>query len=309
MRNGAARPMYHSPRPHRRPPLRFLIIGTETHQQREERRRTAGSSSAESFQMTLEDLFPQSRCETHSCVDDEEAPEAVDPSRFDVVFFAGSPIAMHEDTPVTRRARRFMARVFESGIPSFGSCAGLQVATVAAGGTVKPSGPDLEAAFARRIVATEAGRDHPLLAGRPASFEAPAMHSDEVDRLPEGATLLAVNGGGRVQAVEIRFGKGTFWGVQYHPELSLAEIAVSVRRQESSLLEFGFAADEDAVERYARRIEALGHDPSRKDLRWELGVTQDITDPPRRRREIVNFVQHFVAHDEAVRDVRDGVPA
>ncbi|WP_348272292.1 gamma-glutamyl-gamma-aminobutyrate hydrolase family protein [Methylobacterium sp. UNC378MF] len=67
--------------------------------------------------------------------------------------------------PETRRTVAFMRAVFASGTPSFGSCAGLQVATVAAGGTVRPNLRGYEAAFARRITATERGRSHPLLAG------------------------------------------------------------------------------------------------------------------------------------------------
>lgn len=86
-----------------------------------------------------------------------------------------------------------MRSVFASGTPSFGSCAGLQLAVAAAGGTVRKMPARMAAGIARRITATEAGRDHPLLAGRPPAWDAPAVHGDEVESLPADATLLASN--------------------------------------------------------------------------------------------------------------------
>ncbi len=144
-----------------------------------------------------------------------------------------------------------MRGVFASGTPAFGSCAGLQVATVAAGGSVRPSRRGREAGFARRITPTEAGRDHGLLVGRPAAFDAPAFHSDEVETLPEKSTLLACNAVTQVQAVEIKHGAGVFWGAQYHPELDLYEVAGALRRQADELVEEGFAGTHEALEEHA----------------------------------------------------------
>ena len=50
----------------------------------------------------------------------------------------------------------------------------------AAGGRVRKMPERLEAGVARRIAATDAGRAHPLLEGRPAAWDAPAIHGDEV---------------------------------------------------------------------------------------------------------------------------------
>ena len=112
-------------------------------------------------------------------------PEQI--AAYDGVFLTGSPLHVYEDSPPVRRQIAFMRAVFASGVPSFGSCAGLQVAVAAAGGTVRPIPERLEAGIARRIASTMAGRDHPLLAGRPACWDAPAIHGDEVESLPEGA--------------------------------------------------------------------------------------------------------------------------
>ncbi len=78
-------------------------------------------------------------------------------------------------------------------MPFFGSCWGLQVAVTAAGGEVRANPRGREFGFARRILLSDAGREHPLFSGKPAAFEAPAIHRDEIASLPAGAALLAVN--------------------------------------------------------------------------------------------------------------------
>ena len=276
-------------------PSRVLVVASETEDECNARRRSAGAASHESYAETLQGLRPGLRVETTSCVTGENPMTVPDLRGFDGIFFAGSPIQMHQDSPEARAAARFMGRVFEAGTPSFGSCAGLQIAVVAAGGRTEPRPQGTEAAIARNIAMTEAGRSHPLLRGRPPAWTAPAMHSSRVKTLPPGATLLACNADTPVEAAEIRHGNGVFWGVQYHPELTLAEIAASLRRQSADLLREGLAVDEAALEDHARRIEALDRDPGRRDLAWQLGLDDQITDAPRRRIELTNFLDAIAA--------------
>ena len=271
-------------------PSHFLIVGSETAEQQAARRAALGASSAERYAETLRSLEPGCACDTVSCVEDEDTPDADGLKRFDAVFFPGSPIQMHDDTAETQAAATFMRTVFASGVPAFGSCAGLQIAVAAAGGRVEPRPPGMEAAFVRGIVATEAGRRHPLLRGRPVSWDAPAMHLSEVSSLPDGAVVLASSKATPVQAAEIRHGRGLFWGVQYHPELGLGDIAATLRRQAGDLVEQGLAKDQASAERYADHVGALGLEPGRRDLAWQLGVDEEVTDPARRTTELRNFI-------------------
>lgn len=166
----------------------------------------------------------------------------------------------------------------------------MQIAVTAAGGRVREMPQRMEAGISRRIVATEAGRSHPLLVDRAGAWDAPAIHGDEVVELPEGATLLATNPVTRVQAVEIRHDRGVFWGVQYHPELALGEIAIALRRQADDLVAAGLADSRRDMDTQADQIEALHHKPSECALRWLLGVDGEFADEERRRREIINFL-------------------
>ena len=274
----------------------FLVAESETPDERAARRDHTGRSAGESYAATLTQMNPGVQV-TRIAPADADA-EVLSPARiatFDAVFVSGSPLHVYDDTPEVRRQLAFMRVVFASGTPAFGSCAGLQLAVAAAGGRVRKMPERIEAGIARRITATAAGRDHPLLAGRAPAWDAPAIHGDEVEELPAGATLLAGNAVTRVQAAEIRHDGGVFWGVQYHPELSVAEIAVALRRQSDSLIEAGLADDAAGVERRAALLDALHDAPDDRALLWELGLDRQFADEAHRRIEIGNFIATLVA--------------
>ena len=276
----------------------YLIAESETGDERERRRASAGQSSGETYAATLAQMQPGADLTIVAPADEDAS--VFSPSEltgYDAVFLTGSPLHVYDDTPEVRRQVDFMRAVFASGTPSFGSCAGLQVAVAAAGGTVRKMPERMEAGIARRITATDAGRVHPLLVGRPASWDAAAIHGDEVEMLPAGATLLASNGVTHVQAAEIRYDKGVFWGVQYHPELALGEIAVALRRQAGALIEAGLATSFDDVALRADQLEALHRDPKCRALLWALGVDAELADEERRRTEIRNFLQHLAMNE------------
>jgi len=284
------------------PAPRFLIAESESAGARERRRQSVGRSSGETYRATLHGLHPGAETELVRPAEEGSptfSAEAL--GNYDAVFLSGSPLHVYDDAPEVRRQLAFMRAVFASGTPSFGSCAGLQVAVAAAGGTVRKKQGAHEAGFARRITATDAGRSHPLLDGRDTAWDAPAIHSDEVESLPDGAVLLASNPASSVQAAEIRMGPGVFWGVQYHPELPLQEIAGALRRQAGGLVEQGLAREPDDVEAVAGLIEALGEAPDRQDLAWRLGVNAQVTDPALRTLELRNFIRHLVLPTRAER--------
>ncbi|MBB2964309.1 hypothetical protein [Methylobacterium sp. R2-1] len=94
-----------------------------------------------------------------------------------------------------------------------------------------------------------------------------------------------------MQAAEIHFGRGVFWGVQYHPEIGLDEVAGALRRQADGLVEAGLAAGHDDVEAYAGQVETLHREPGRRDLAWQLGLDEQVTDERLRRAEMRNFIE------------------
>lgn len=269
----------------------YLIAESELPDERAARRERAGKSAGETYAATLSQMRPNATIAVVAPADaDAQRYAPSDLAAFDAVFLTGSPMHVYDETPEVGRVLAFMRDVFAAGVPSFGSCAGLQIAVAAAGGRVRKMPERMEAGVARRIAATEAGRGHPLLAGRPPAWDAAAIHGDEVDELPPGSTLLASNAVTRVQAAEIVCDRGTFWGVQYHPELSLEEIASALRGQATDLVEAGLADEEADVQDQARLLDRLHDDPEHRATRWALGVDDELAKEANRRREIANFL-------------------
>jgi GMP synthase (glutamine-hydrolysing) len=267
--------------------FRILVAESETEGDRETRRNSVGRSSGETYRDTIAALVPGASCEIVRPADTGPDSRADALDAFDAVFLTGSPLHAYVDTPEVRRQIEFMRAVFRSGTPSFGSCAGLQVAAVAAGGTARANPRGCEPGLARDLSPNAAGAGHPLLAGRPERFEAGAIHTDEVAVLPDGALLLASNPHTTVQAAEIVHEGGTFWGVQYHPELPLAEIGAALRRQADQIVAQGVLPDAAAVEARAAALEAL----ERGEAVPGLPATLELTDPWRRQRELRNFIE------------------
>jgi GMP synthase (glutamine-hydrolysing) len=220
---------------------------------------------------------------------------------YDGVVLTGSALNIYDASPATRAQLDFARAVYRARVPFFGSCWGLQVAAAAAGGEVVRNPKGREAGVARAIVATQAGRAHPMLAGRGESWDAPCHHLDVVARLPDEATLLASNTYAQVQAAEIRFEGGVFWGVQYHPEFSFGEIASVLRRCAPAMRDEGFYRDADEAERHCDALETLDREPARTDLAWRLGVQPELVDAQLRVSEIRNFIESYVRPEKSRR--------
>ncbi len=208
---------------------------------------------------------------------------------YDGVTMTGSALNIYNGgAPVTRQIELAKA-VFAAGIPFFGSCWGLQVAVTAAGGEVRANPRGREFGFARRIVLTDAGRQHRMLAGKPAAFEAPCVHRDEIARLPAGATILAQNEFG-VQAAAFTWRAGTFWGVQYHPEYGYLDIAAAAERYGQTLVSEGMFRDPEALQSFAGELRALQANPADTALNWKHALGPAMQSEALRLLEIRNWL-------------------
>ncbi len=140
---------------------------------------------------------------------------------YDGVAITGSALNVYDGGPAIEPQIELARAVLKSKTPLFGSCWGLQVVTVAAGGTVRPNPKGREIGIGRRIALTQAGREHPMYAGKAGVFDAVTVHLDEVETLAPGTTVLASNAVSDVQSAEIKVDGATAWCVQYHPEFTL----------------------------------------------------------------------------------------
>jgi len=137
---------------------------------------------------------------------------------FDGVVFTGSSVEWNTDDARAEPLATVMRNVFAAGLPTLGSCNGMQLAASILGGVSGASPNGQENGLACDIQFTDAGRDHPLLKGRSDGYAVPCVHRDEVTKLPDGAVLLAGNAHSGVQAFAYEKDGINFWGMQYHPE-------------------------------------------------------------------------------------------
>ncbi|HEY8384470.1 MAG TPA: type 1 glutamine amidotransferase [Microvirga sp.] len=282
--------------------LRFLVVEGNTREARMAHKAAFGLMPSESYAGVLQHIVPDGVCDLAFPADEgANLPDPAGLESYDGVVLTGSALNLYDGTPAVMRQVELMRSVYASGTPAFGSCWGIQIGAAAAGGDVRRNPKGREIGFARRLVPTEAGRAHPLLAGRPAAYDAPAIHIDTVAVAPPDCTVLATNALSDIQAAEIRHGGGTFWGVQYHPEFSLAELAVILERRVEILVGEGFCETLEDAASYVADLMALHAEPLRPDLAWRHGLDGEVLDPLRRTREIRNFVEERVRRAKSER--------
>ena len=273
--------------------LRLLVVEGNTAAGRRRIAESAGATPAESYAAVLRGIAPDAIVDISTPADgDTTTPQPLD--SYDGVAITGSSLNIYERDIASLRQIDFVREVFARGIPMFGSCWGLQLATVAAGGEVGLNPAGREVAFARKIALTAAGHNHPMHATRDAVFDAPAIHSDIVTRLPQGAIVTARNAVSGIQAAEIRFDRGLFWGVQYHPEYGLHDVAAVIRRYGETLVTEVFFADIAELDRYASDLAALAANRQRRDIAWRLGFGDDILKESVRQTELSNWIASLV---------------
>ena len=273
--------------------LRILIIDGNVAEIRAKLSAALGYDSGNGYARVLMKLEPSLQIDIVAAADGAALPAGVGLEDYDGVTMTGSALNIYDGgAPVTRQVDLAKA-VFAAGVPFFGSCWGLQVAVTAAGGQVLANPRGREFGFARRIELSDAGREHSLFAGKPTVFEALTIHRDSIASLPACAATLAENDFG-VQAASFTHGRGSFWGVQYHPEYDYIDIAAAAERYGDVLLRDGTFRDAAALSVFANELRALQGNPADAPLLWKHGLGPAMRSESLRLVEIRNWLKFSV---------------
>ncbi len=222
-------------------------------------------------------------------------PEEKELEHYSGILWTGCNLSIYDEENSSVSKQIELAKLcYEIGIPSFGSCWGLQMSVVAAGGKVALNPRGKEMGIARKIKLTTEGRNHPLFQGKPPVYEAYISHDDYVTEIPEGGVVLAGNEFTPVQALAVTHKKGTFWSVQYHPEYSLHEMACLIIAREEKLIKGGFFRHPDELKALVDKMKALYKEPDRKDLRWQLVIDDDVLSSDIKECEVKNWINELV---------------
>ena len=270
---------------------RILVIDGNVAEMRARQAAALGYDSGNGYARVLRHIDASLRVDILLAADAEPTfPQGVGLADYDGVTMTGSALNIYNGgAPVTRQIE-LAKTVFAVGVPFFGSCWGLQVAVTAAGGEVRANPRGREFGFARRILLSEFGAAHRLFAGKPPTFEAPTVHRDEIASLPASAVILATNDMG-LQAAAFSHGRGTFWGVQYHPEYNYLDISAAAERYGATLVSEGMFRDEPALAIFAAELRALQVNPSDTVLLWKHGLGPAMHEETLRLLEIKNWLE------------------
>lgn len=133
------------------------------------------------------------------------------------ILVSGSPLSLTSPEPWMDDLSDRLLRIGASGVPVLGVCFGHQLLGRASGSNVllNPKGREIGTV---RVQLTPEGRTDPLFGwAESGEIAVQATHSDAVDLVPEGATLLASNEVCATQAFRL---SETIASVQFHPEIS-----------------------------------------------------------------------------------------
>jgi GMP synthase (glutamine-hydrolysing) len=273
---------------------RVLVIDGNVADVRARQIELVGDDSGSGYVKMLARLVPELVCDIIRPADAPPVlPAGVGYGSYDGVAVTGSALNVYNGGAAVDRQIEVAKAVLDAGVPFFGSCWGLQIAVTAAGGVVRKNPRGREFGFARRILLTDAGSAHPLFAGKPRVFEAPTIHRDAIESLPDGAVTLAGNEMG-LQAAAFTHGRGTFWGVQYHPEYEFVDIAAAAERYGRVLIEEGMFSDQPALHEFVADLRRLQVEPANAALAWKHGLGPAMTDERVRLLELRNWLEQQV---------------
>jgi GMP synthase (glutamine-hydrolysing) len=147
------------------------------------------------------------------------------------IFLGGGPFTASDPeeskSPVQRRVeadlRGVLEKVISADFPFLGACYGIGTLGSHQGAVVDRR--YAEPIGAVPVTLTGDGRQDPLLAGLPATFDAFVGHKEAISRLPHHAVLLASSPACPVQA--FRIGSAVY-ATQFHPELDAAGLCTRI---------------------------------------------------------------------------------
>jgi len=274
-------------------PLRILIVNCYPAASRENFDRQDVGHPHDLFKAFLAIEAPSATTEIVYVADPDFAlPPGKTIADYDAFIWTGSDLTVYRtEDPRVASQITFANELMDGGAICWGSCWGLQLASLVAGGEVAANPKGREWGIARGITLTEAAASAPMHVGKPAVFDAFIMHLDEVVRLPDGTPLLATNEHTHIQAAIVERGRAAFWTTQYHPEYNLHEMGRLIAARAKALVREGFFPDEERVAIYAANMMELAAHPESAELRAELNVGDDVIHAEIRQVELRNWLR------------------
>ena len=233
-------------------------------------------SAAEIYQQALKACDNSISCDIYTPYSSDFRLNKINWQAYQGIVFTGSGVSWCVDAPEAQILRQTMEAALSAEKPILGSCNGLQLGNLILGGSCGAAPKGMEIGLAVDLCMTPEGLAHAFHRGRAARFSALCVHRDHVTKIPAGAIITVGNAHSPVQGMVYERGNTRFWGVQYHPEMSLQNIIDTVSNPDSlftdshSLLVNLRAAHENPTGTGAFQLGANGDDLKPEVHRTEL---------------------------------------
>ncbi len=169
----------------------------------------ARANDGEKFAALLAEVRPEWTCDLYWVCRDEFPSDL---ETYDGVLITGSPASVNDDMPWIAKLTEVVRNVLERNQPLFAACFGHQLVAKVLGANVvrNPLG------WGHGLLSVERVHSAPW-SGEEAGFALYGSHNEQVDALPEGATLLFHANGLAVGGFQ--WGDSVFT-IQHHPEMT-----------------------------------------------------------------------------------------
>lgn len=228
----------------------------------------------------------------HPACADNYIPNGVNLNDFHGIVWTGSLLNIYDLGAAIEPQIELAKELFKKENKIFGSCWGLQVLAVAAGGTVRKNPKGLEAVIANNIIINSEGMKHPLYKDKPRIFDSLCWHYDEVKNLPTGSTVLSSNEMSDIQSVVFTRDKSEIWGVQYHPEFDPKWIAGLMQQRKKLLLEENIFSNSEEFNKFSSFFSSIQKDNNKKN---QLLISETIIDKKIHTLELANWIKNLMS--------------
>lgn len=255
--------------------MKLLVVEGNNSETRMERGAFGIKPYYQIFSEMLRELVPNASIDVAFPTGNESIlPCATTMKKYQGVLWTGSSLSVLDAIPSVTQQLNFAETVFKSGVPFYGSCWGLQVATVVAGGKVAKGESGLELNVSKPIELTEQGKESSLFVKRNQPYQALCIHYDEVSETPKNAKILAYNEHSKVQAMTFDYLNSSFFGVQYHPEFRPEVMAQIISFLKEKLIASNYYSSQDEANKAIT------------DLTSQSGLPEEITNYKLHTQEI-----------------------
>ena len=156
--------------------MRILVVEGNTLQTRSERASYGIQPYFEMFRDLIHSIKPETQIDTAFPADNNSnLPSLQQLKGYNGILYTGSSLSVLDSKPEVQNQLDFTETLFASGVPLYGSCWGLQVATLVAGGIIGKGDNGLELGISQPINLTEAGKKSGFFKKRKFPFE-PQCH-------------------------------------------------------------------------------------------------------------------------------------